>query len=69
MAKAQRVVFDVDQNLFDCLKAETERTGAPAAELCRRALRLYLRIVVGELRAAREQGTQPALFPAGKASE
>jgi len=69
MAKTQRVVFDVDQNLSDCLKLESERTGAPAAELCRRALRLYLRIVVSELQCARANGTQPALFPAGKASE
>jgi hypothetical protein len=68
MANKQRVVFDADPVLVECLKLESERTGAPAAEICRRALRFSLRIVQAELQAARESRTQPVLI-AQKAGE
>jgi hypothetical protein len=40
MANKQRVVFDADPALVEWLKAESLRTGAPVAEICRRAVRL-----------------------------
>ena len=40
--KNKRIMFALDQTLFDRIKKESERTGVPMSEIIRRAIELYL---------------------------
>jgi len=55
----KKVIFYAPGDLVDALAAESERTGAPVAELCRRAVRLLL---FAEAQTTRKATRQPVLF-------
>lgn len=64
MSKSNKVVFYADDALLDSLKAESTRTGAPVAELCRRACAAALKPAQIET-VTRSTSTQSVLV-AGK---
>lgn len=59
MVNKQRVVFDAEPALVAWLRAESIRSGAPVAELVRRAVRFA---AFGEAQTANHRQQQPVLF-------
>jgi len=57
--KNKKIIFYAPPELVTLLDAESERTGAPIAELCRRAVRL---LAFGEAQVARTVSTPPVKF-------
>jgi len=41
--KNKRILFALDQELFDLIKGESQRTGVPMSEIIRRAVEEYIK--------------------------